>query len=354
MQTPKFTTVSNSFYSELKNRINVYFQEINKPITGNSRLFVKASVLLVIFLICYIHLVFFTPPVVWAIMECFLFGVTGAALSFNLMHDGAHGSFSNNKALNAVAAHAWDVIGGNTFIWKMKHNIIHHSYTNVDGLDDDIDVKPWLRMSDTQKKYKLHRFQHIYFWFLYPLTYLFMVFVQDFLKYFRRKIGDMPMKKMHLSDHIDFWGFKLIFIALFLVLPIYMLGFKTFIIGFSIFSLVNGFILSIVFQLAHTVEHTSFPLPDTETGRFDDEWAIHQIKTTANFATNNKFISWMVGGLNFQIEHHLFPKISHVHYPVISKIIKQACDEYGIKYIEFPKMRHAIVSHVAYLKKLGR
>jgi linoleoyl-CoA desaturase len=109
-----------------------------------------------------------------------------------------------------------------------------------------------------------------------------------------------------------------------------------------------------VFQLAHTVEHTEFPVPDAQTGKLEDEWAIHQLKTTANFATRNRFVSWFVGGLNFQIEHHLFPKISHIHYPEISKIIKQACQEYGIAYVEYPKMHHAVASHVAFLKQMGR
>ena len=118
--------------------------------------------------------------------------------------------------------------------------------------------------------------------------------------------------------------------------------------------MVTGFVISIVFQLAHTVEHTDFPLPNEETGKIENEWAIHQVATTANFATGNKLISWLVGGLNFQIEHHLFPKISHVHYPAISKIIKRTCNEYGLTYIEFPKMRQAILSHVAYLRRLGR
>jgi linoleoyl-CoA desaturase len=159
---------------------------------------------------------------------------------------------------------------------------------------------------------------------------------------------------METIDHISFWFFKVVYIGLFLVLPIYMLGFKAFIIGFLLYSLVFGFILSIVFQLAHTVEHTSFPLPDEETGRFEDEWAIHQLKTTANFAPKNKFINWFVGGLNFQIEHHLFPKISHIHYPKISKIIKETCKEFGIQYIEYPKMRYAVASHIAFLKEMGR
>ena len=351
MVTPKFAP--HSFHADLKKRINQYFTEGGISPTGNYKLFTKAAILVTSFVFFYVHLVFFTPQPAVALIECVLFGITGAALCFNLMHDGAHGSFSKSRGLNAVVAHAWDAIGGSTFIWKMKHNIIHHSYTNVDGLDDDIDVKPWLRMSETQKRYKAHRFQYIYFWLIYPLTYLFMIFVQDLLKYFRKRIGDMPLKKMSTLDHVDFWAFKILYLGYFIALPIYILGFKSFIIGYLIYSLTLGFILSIVFQLAHTVEHTAFPMPDATTNRFEDEWAIHQIKTTANFATNNPVVSWFVGGLNFQVEHHLFPKISHIHYPQISKIVRQACKDYGLEYIENHKMTQAVASHVSYLKHLG-
>lgn len=164
----------------------------------------------------------------------------------------------------------------------------------------------------------------------------------------------MQLKSMTIKDHVVFWAFKLFHLFIFVGLPIYMVGFESWIISFLIFTLVAGFVLSIVFQLAHTVEHTSFPMPNEVTGKLDDEWAVHQLKTTANFATKNKLVSWLVGGLNFQIEHHLFPKISHVHYPAISKIIKQACQEYGIAYIEYPRVRYAVASHVAFLRQMGK
>jgi linoleoyl-CoA desaturase len=298
--------------------------------------------------------VFFTPNIFISIIECVLLGGVVAAIGFNIMHDGAHGSFSNSKAWNGIAAFTLNVLGGNSFMWNMKHNIIHHAYTNVDGVDDDIDIQPWLRMNEHQKKYKLHKYQHFYFWFLYSLLYILWIFVLDYVKYFQSKVGTIELKKMKLSDHFVFWGFKLINAFLFVGLPIYMLGFTSWLIGFLVFTCVAGFVLSIVFQLAHTVEHTSFPVANVESGRLDDEWAVHQIKTTANFATNSKLVSWLVGGLNFQIEHHLFPKISHVHYPAISKIIKQACQEYGIAYIEYPRVRYAVASHVAFLRQMGR
>ncbi len=353
MATPKFSNVQESFHAELKRRINAYFEQKGKSPTGNWELFSKATILMVAFIGLYIHLVFFTPPVWIALVECALFGMVIAAIGFNIMHDGGHGSFSNNKTLNKLAAFSLNILGGNAFMWNVKHNVIHHAYTNVDGYDDDIDIQPWMRMSSTQPKYKFHKYQHYYFWVLYSLLYILWIFVLDYSKYFKKQIGLVPLKKMDLKDHITFWLSKMLNLALFVVIPIIMVGFKAWLIGFLLITVLTGFVISIVFQLAHTVEHTSFPVPDTNTGRLEDEWAIHQIKTTANFATHNKFVCWFVGGLNFQIEHHLFPKISHIHYPAISKIIKKACQDYGINYIEYPRVRYAVASHVNFLKRMG-
>lgn len=175
----------------------------------------------------------------------------------------------------------------------------------------------------------------------------------DYQKYFKRKIGTVAIRKMTIQEHVSFWVAKVAYAFMFVVLPIWLLGFTTWLVGFLIITMVTGFVISIVFQLAHTVEETDFPMPDVITGKIESEWAIHQIHTTANFATNNKMISWLVGGLNFQVEHHLFPRISHVHYPAISKIVKKTCKEYGVNYIEYPKMISAIHSHIMYLKKLG-
>ena len=354
MSVPKFSNVPLPFHTELKQRINAYFSEAGKSTTGNYALFFKAVFLMTCFVLLYIHLVFFTPPVAWQVIESVLLGCVIAAIGFNVMHDGAHGSFSKYKWVNGFAAFSLNILGGNSFMWNMKHNVIHHAFTNVDGIDDDIDIQPWMRMSTTQPKRKLHKYQHIYFWLLYSVLYILWIFVLDYQKYFKSKVGSMPLKKMSTADHLVFWGFKFFHLFLFVGLPIYMVGFSSWLISFLIFTLVAGLVISIVFQLAHTVEHTAFPMPNTETNRLEDEWAVHQIKTTANFATHNKLVSWLVGGLNFQIEHHLFPKISHIHYPAISKIIKQACLEYGIAYIEFPKVRYAIASHVAFLKEMGR
>ncbi len=354
MTIPKFSNRNLSFHTELKRRINEYFKQEGKNPTGNFGLYLKAVLLIVAYVGIYVHVVFFTPIAWLAILECIILGGLTAAIGFNVMHDGMLGSFSSKKWVNKLAGITLNFLGANNFMWKTKHNIIHHTYTNVHGVDDDIEARPFLRLCDEQKHYRIHKYQHWYFWAAYSLLYLWWVFVTDYKKYFLRKIGPTPLQKMKLMDHISFWGFKLLHAFLFIGLPIWMVGFQAWLIGFLPFGLFSGIVLSIVFQLAHTVEHTDFPAANIETNKMEDEWAVHQLKTTANFATRNRFLSWWVGGLNFQIEHHLFPRISHVHYPAISKIVKKACQDFGIQYIEYPRMRLAVASHISHLRILSR
>lgn len=351
--TPKFRKSNGTnFHQELKKRVNDYFQENKIAPTGNFSLYFKAIFLWTLYIGLYVHLVFFTPTTTLAIFECLMMGGITAAIGFNVMHDGGHGSFSKHKFWNDIAAYSVNGLGASMIMWMNKHNIVHHTYTNIDGIDDDIEIKPLLRMCTTQKKYKIHRFQHIYVWFLYCLLLIVWVFLNDYQKYFRKKVGNVPIKKFSTTQHFTFWGAKVFYYSIMIVVPIIMVGWLSWMVGFLTITLFAGLVLSVVFQLAHTVEETHFPVPN-EQNDIENEWAIHQVQTTANFATGNKLICWLVGGLNFQIEHHLFPKISHIHYPEISKIIKKTCEEFNIKYVEFKHMRDAIVSHATHLKKMG-
>lgn len=353
MATPKFAASRLSLNLILKRKVNEYFQQKKIPTTGNYQLYIKAGILFISYTLVYIHLIVFTPHLLPAIGECILLGILTASIGFNIMHDGAHGSFSKYPWLNKLAASSLDFLGASSFMWDMKHNVIHHTYTNIDGVDDDINARPFLRLCKTQKRYRIHRYQYIYFWFLYSLLYLFWVFFTDYRKYFLHKIGSVPLQKLKPKDHISFWGFKILYLLLYIGLPVYFCGFMPWLTGFLIYATVAGLLLSIVFQLAHTVEETSFPVPLQPFNKIEDEWALHQLKSTANFATKNKFITWWVGGLNFQVEHHLFPKISHIHYPVICNIVRQTCVALGVPYLEHRKMYLAIRSHISYLKKMG-
>lgn len=348
-----FNNSSSPFFEALKTRVDNYFSSNDIRPSGNVRLYAKTIILGITAISFYTILVFLTPPVWVSIAICLLFGLNLAAIGFNVMHDGAHGSFSRKKWVNELMAYSLNAMGGNSFIWKNKHNVNHHTYTNIEGMDDDIDIQPWIRVHDEQPKYWFHRFQHIYWVFLYGATYLLWVFVKDFSKYFSGKIAGTNFRKMNSKEHSFFWLSKVFYVSVFIGFPIYQVGLAETLIGYSIIAFVCGLMISVVFQLAHVVEDVQFPVTVGDTNKMANEWAVHQVLTTANFATKSKSVSWFVGGLNFQVEHHLFPKISHIHYPQISKLVKETCTQFNISYNEYPTVLSALRSHVGHLKHVG-
>jgi linoleoyl-CoA desaturase len=355
MSTVTFNNQKNLFFRALKEKVDNYFINNNINRSGNSKLYIKSSLQLISAAVLYCTLVFFTPMWPISIFLCCLLGVNFAVIGFNIMHEGGHASFSKYTWLNKASAYFLNVMGGNTYYWKIKHNINHHTFTNVEGMDSDIDIKPFMRLHEGQKRYWIHQFQHIYFIVFYGLAYLSWVFMDDFVKYFSGKVSQTHQNhKLSFKEHLIFWATKLFYVFVYIVLPIITVGLWEAIIGFLILSFVCGLTIAIVFQLAHIVEKTEFPVVAEGATKIDQQWAIHQINTTANFATNSKFISWMLGGLNFQVEHHLFPKISHVHYPAINKFVIETCQEFNIGYNEYTSMSKAIYSHLVHIKRLGK
>ena len=354
MQKVTFNNKNSTFFNVLKGKVDAYFESNNIKQTGNYKLYIKTALLFISAAVLYTFIVFFTPPTLVSILLCCLMGVNLAGIGFNIMHDGAHGSFSTKTWVNELMGYSLNMMGGSVYLWKHKHNVNHHSFTNIEGMDDDIDIKPWIRVHDEQKKYWFHRFQHIYWVILYGITYLLWIFFQDFQKYFTGKVGETPFRKMDLKEHVIFWASKILYIGVALVLPIFSVGLLQTIVGYSIIAFVCGIIIAVVFQLAHVVEDARFSTPDKDVYKIEDEWAVHQIKTTANFATKSKIVSWFTGGLNFQVEHHLFPRISHIHYPKISELVKETCAQFNINYLEFPTVYSAVRSHVLHLKHVGQ
>lgn len=354
MSRIQFNNGSNVFISTLRSRTEEYFLTEKRKKTGDFRLYSKTIILLSATAAIYFVFLFVSLPVWLSIPMCILLGVIMASIGFNIMHDGAHGSYSSKAWVNKLMAHALNIMGGNAFLWNQKHNINHHSFTNVEGMDDDIDIRPFLRLHVSQKRFWFHRFQHVYSVFMYGLTWFFWVYFRDFKKYFTRKISiHTPLKKMTLQDHFTFWISKVLHVSIFLVIPGFVIGWVPTIIGYSIMAFVCGLILAIVFQLAHIVEESDFVDTSEGNASIDAEWAVHQINTTANFATRSKFLNWLLGGLNFQVEHHLFPRVSHIHYPAISKIVKNTCKEFNVRYREYPTFFGAFRSHILYLRNVG-
>lgn len=349
-----FSKSNNEFYQNLKTAVDQYFVENKIKKTGDWRLFSKTIILIGAALTIYCLLMFMDLGALPALLLCAVFGFTSACIGFSVMHDANHGSYSTKPWVNDLVGLSANGLGASSFFWKQKHNIIHHTYTNIDGVDDDIAKSPIIRHCESQKWVPAHRVQHIYLLPIYSLSSIFWIFFMDFAKYFTGRIYTTEAWKMNLKNKVIFWATKLGYLAFYIVLPIMHWGFFPWLAGFMVMHMALGLTLSVVFQLAHVVENTEFEHVPLDTSKhIETAWAEHQIKTTANFAMGNKVISWFVGGLNYQIEHHLFPRVSHIHYPAISKIVMEKCKEYGLPYNQYPTMSSSLASHFRTMKKLG-
>lgn len=350
-----FNNSNNEFYQSLKTSIDAYFTQKGIKKTGDWRLYIKAIILFTVSITLYVCLLTVVMPLWLSLLSCALLGMSLACIGFNVMHDACHGSFSSSDKTNEAVGMSLNVLGAISFFWKQKHNIIHHTYTNIDGVDDDIAKSPIIRQCDSQKWVPAHKVQHLYLPFVYGITSIAWLFIMDFTKYFKRDISGTSAWKMSSWNKFVFWATKVYYIIVFVAFPIYMVGFLPWLTGFLVMHVTMGFWLAIVFQLAHVVENTEFEYVALDGNKqFETAWAEHQLKTTSNFAMNNRVINWLVGGLNFQVEHHLFPKVSHIHYPAISKIVQEKCREFKMPYNYYETMSAAVASHFRFMKYLGQ
>jgi linoleoyl-CoA desaturase len=354
MPKVKFDNSSHLFFQSVKNEVESYFRNRQLKKTGNWKLYSKALILIPFSVALYGYLLLGNYTWISGMLLSVLLGTTLVSIAFNVMHDACHGSYSSKKWVNGLMGLTMNALGSNAFIWKIKHNIIHHTYTNIDGIDDDLSNGPLLRLCPTQKWRPIHRFQFLYMYILYAISTLAWILGTDFYKFLTKKIHTTKINTIDLKEHLIFWLSKLLYCFFYVALPIYFVGWQSWLVGFLLLHATMGVILSIVFQLAHVVEKTSFDSVEENDKVIESEWAVHEIMTTADFAGKNKIVSWFVGGLNFQIEHHLFPQISHVHYSAISKIVRHQCEIFGLPYHYYPSMTQAVYSHVRLMKKLGR
>jgi linoleoyl-CoA desaturase len=348
-------TNNAAFFVTLKKRVDAYFLSNNLHKNGDWRMTLKTIVILTIFFTAYTILMADLLFNGWlALGVCVVLGMFTAFIGFNLAHDGAHGAFSSNSTVNSMMGYTFDMLGCSSYMWKTNHNIIHHTYTNIPDQDGDLEPVFFIRLSPTKKVYKIHRYQHLYAVFFYGLTSLSWVFKKDFSALKKTQSGN-ESKKHPLKDLFILFMAKIIYYFLFLILPLMSLHFAWWqvLFGFFMMHFVEGLTLAIVFQLAHVVENTDFPEP-APNGMIQSNWAIHQMATTSDFARKSKLATYFFGGLNFQIEHHLFPKICHIHYPDLSLIVEKTAREFGVPYNDYRTMGEAIFSHYKMLKKIGR
>lgn len=354
----KFASKDRSqFLPVLKARVDQYFSENNIEKSANGQMVIKTIILMSAYLLPFISLFIWPVNSTYAILGIYaLMGVAKAGIGMSVMHDANHNAYSKNPNVNKFIGWSLNLLGGMVYNWKLQHNVLHHTYTNITGMDDDIEEKLVLRYSPHTPVRKFHRFQFAYVFFFYSILTLYWVLGKDFIQHFKYRNNGVSRsnKKENRSNLIKTAFAKSIYLAVMFIVPcvIFDYAFLPILSGFLIMHAIAGLVLGIVFQMAHSVEETSFPMPN-EKGEIENDWAIHQLNTTANFARDNKLLSWYVGGLNFQVEHHLFPTICHVHYKDIAPIVKQTAEEFNVPYLDAPTFSGAFRSHINLLRKFG-
>jgi linoleoyl-CoA desaturase len=344
---------SDSFYVELRRRVDEYFRVTGQSRRDCPRMYLKTALILGWFAACYGLLVFVMGTWWLAVPVAMLLGISMAAIGFNIQHDGGHHAYSARAWVNRLMAMSLDLLGGSSYIWARKHNGIHHAYANITDLDDDIDIGFIGRLSPHQKRLRFHRLQHFYMWPLYGFLPLKWQLYDDFRDVATGQVGGQPYARPKGWDLAVFLGGKVVFFSLALAIPLLLHPIWTVLLFYVAASFVQGVMLGVVFQMAHCVEEAAFPMPRADTGRMETSWAVHQLETTVDFARQSRLLSWLVGGLNFQIEHHLFPQICHVNYPRISPLVEQTCREFGLKYRAQDSLRASIASHFRWLRRMG-
>ena len=348
---------STKFFKTLNKRVNTYFKDHKLKKTGNWKLHLKTLVMITLFVVPY-FLILLLPIPQWSMFVlCIVMGVGMAGIGMNVMHDGNHNSYSDKKWVNKIMGASMYFLAGNVYNWQVQHNVLHHTYTNIHGHDEDLDAGRIIRFSKHSDWKYIHKFQHIYSILLYGLLTINWVTTVDFkqtARYLKRKLsyGKLPTP---LAQWTTVVVSKVLYFLVWILIPMLILeniAWYSILVGFFAMHYVAGLILSVIFQLAHVIEETETPLP-SEDGLMKNTWALHQLFTTTNFGTKNKFLSWFSGGLNHQVEHHIFPHISHIHYPKIAQIIKETAKEFDLPYNEYKSMGSALVAHFKHLKYLG-
>lgn len=356
--SPTFAKTDNlKFFRTLNSRVNNYFKDNNIQKTGNWKLHLKTIILFTVFLTPYFLIVTLTEMHFGLfLLLSIVIGVGMAGIGMNVMHDGNHGSYSNKSWINKLMGGTIYILAGNVYNWQVQHNVLHHTYTNIHGHDEDLEAGRIIRFTADAKWYSFHKFQHYYSVFLYGLLTFNWAITTDFKQmkaYLKRKLsyGEAKSPKILWTTLVIT---KLIYFSIWIALPM-ILGVTWWkvLIGFFVMHYTAGLILSIVFQLAHVVDEASNPKPN-ESGEMENTWAIHQLFTTVNFAPKNWIVNWYTGGLNHQIEHHLYPNISHIHYGKIANIVKETAKECDLPYNEYKTMRGAVAAHFRHLKMLGQ
>jgi linoleoyl-CoA desaturase len=337
----------------VRRRVIDHLRTTGHPERGGLRMYAKTAIILASFGSTYVLLVFFATTWWQALPLAAALGLTIVAIGFNIMHDANHEAYSDRHWINRAMATTLDLVGGSSHFWRWKHNVFHHTFVNVIGYDTDINLIGLGRLTPHHGHAWFHQWQHLYVWFLYGAMALKWQLYDDFRLALTGRMARHSVPRPRGSQWIVFFGGKLAFLSLAFLIPLTLHPAWAVAVTYVVTAIVLGIVLAVVFQLAHCVEQADFPL-ECGPARMNTPWAVHQVETTVDFARENRVASWLLGGLNFQIEHHLFSRMCHVNYPAIAPIVEQTCREFGVAYKHNRTLFAAVRSHYKWLRAMGR
>jgi linoleoyl-CoA desaturase len=345
----------DGFHADVKRRVAAHLEATGRPRWGAGAMHAKTAAILAWFAGSYALLLVWGGSSAWvAVASTVSIALATAGIGFAVMHDANHGAYSRSPRVNRAWSLALDFVGASSYVWRFKHNVHHHTYANVDGMDADIDAGPFLRLAGSQRRRGYHRWQHLYAWPLYGVLHLKWWFVDDVADLVRGRIGPHPFPRPRGHELAAFLGGKAAFVSWALVAPLLVFPSGWTVVLLLLGSLVLGIVLSTVFQLAHAVPDATFHAARSGERRMPTGWAEHQVRATVDFAPRSRLLGWYLGGLNFQVEHHLLPDVCHVHYPALAGIVEETCKAYGVPYRAEPTLGSAVAAHYRHLRALGR
>ncbi len=343
-----------AFYSDLRKQADAYFEGAGRPRRDLARMYLKTAIILTWFTGSWVLLVFFASTWWQGVLLAISQGLSIAAIGMSIQHDANHGGYSAHPWLNRILGFTLDLQGVCSYFWRLKHNVVHHTYTNIQGVDFDLDFGLIARLSPEQARRPYQKYQHIYIWFLYCFLLPKWVFHDDFVLLKTMRAGPHKIPKMNRTEVFLFYFWKVVFVTWSLVIPAFYHPIWQVLLFHLIAVSALGVTLSATFQLAHCVENAEFPPPPAPGGVQAEDWGAHQVDTTVDFSRDSAFLTWFLGGLNFQVEHHLFPKVCHLHYPALSRIVEKTAAKHGVHYRCNTTLLQALASHYRHLRKMGR
>lgn len=340
-------------HTQMRRRVAEYLADPERVRRGQRGLYAKTAVLAAWVVLSWLGLMFASQAWWQTVLLAISLGLALAGLGFNVSHDANHGSYSPNRRLNRAMRWTLDLMGASSYVWRTKHNVVHHTFTNIAGADSDIDSMPFARFAPDQTRHPWHRWQHVYIWPMYGLVATKWYTVGDAAYLLNGRIEQTRLRRPRGGDLVGLVLGKAAFLAWTLVIPMTVHPWWQVLLVFGLVSFVLALTMAVVFQLAHCVEEAEFSSLDAMAGAGRTDWAVHQLETTVDFAPGNRLLTWYLGGLNFQVEHHLFSTVCHAHYPALARIVRDVCAEHGVPYHVHPTLRAAIASHHRWLRRMG-